>query len=56
MLSNFNYSCFPLIELVVFEEITVKTRLEDILLVVYNQTTLFTRRQLMSVCDVITDV
>lgn len=33
-LSSFNYSCFPLIELVVFEEITVKTRLEGILLVV----------------------
>ena len=33
-LSSFNYNCFPLIELVVFEEITVKTRLEGILLVV----------------------
>lgn len=33
-LSSFNYGCFPLIELVVFEEVTVKTRLEGILLVV----------------------
>lgn len=32
--SSFNYGCFSLIELVVFEEITVKTRLEGILLVV----------------------